>query len=342
MTEPLADGDGGATDSRFASFSPPHQSPDGVAALAFGEALVAFIAADGHPLRSAAMFRRTVVGAEFNVAAGLARLGHRVQFAGRVGDDPLGQVVEEACRAHGIEGHIVRDDGSFTGVLVRDMQVSRPTTVSYARSASAGSRLRTEDLRDCAVKEARVLHTTGITAVLSPESLEALRWAVATAHSAGVLVSFDPNVRWRLMDRVHTRPVLASLLGGVDVLLAGADELVWLADRDDIDVATAWALDQGPRLVVVKNGVRGASATGTTGTAHIPAVPVDAVDPVGAGDAFAAGFLSGLLNARTVEQSMAEANCVAALVVAAPGDTEGLPDAALRDAFTGQSGTVQR
>ena len=148
MTEPVAAGDGGATDSRFASFSPPRRSPDGVDALAFGEALVAFIAADGHPLRSAAMFRRTVVGAEFNVAAGLARLGHRVQFAGRVGDDPLGRVVEEACRAHGIEGHIVRDDGSFTGVLVRDMQVSRPTTVGYARSASAGSRLCIEDLRE--------------------------------------------------------------------------------------------------------------------------------------------------------------------------------------------------
>ncbi len=239
MTEPVADGDVGTTDSRFASFSPPRRSPGGVAALAFGEALVAFIAADGHPWRSAAMFRRTVVGAEFNVAAGLARLGHRVQFAGRVGNDPLGQVVEEACRAHDIEGHIVRDDGSFTGVLVRDMQVSRPTTVGYARSGSAGSLLCIDDLSDCAVREARVLHTTGITAVLSPQSLEAVRWAIATAHSAGVLVSFDPNVRWRLMDRVRTRPVLASLLGGVDVLLAGADELVWLAERSDIDGATA-------------------------------------------------------------------------------------------------------
>ena len=233
-----------------------------MAALTFGEALVAFIAADGHPLRSAAMFRRTVVGAEFNVAAGLARLGHRVQFAGRVGDDPLGRVVEEACRAHGIEGHIVRDDGSFTGVLVRDMQVSRPTTVGYARSASAGSRLCIEDLRNCAVKEARVLHTTGITAVLSPQSLEAVRWAVATAHSAGVLVSFDPNVRWRLMDRVRTRPVLASLLGGVDVLLAGADELVWLADRDDIDGATAWP-GPGPSS-------RGGKARLTGRQRHVP------------------------------------------------------------------------
>jgi 2-dehydro-3-deoxygluconokinase len=310
--------------------------------VAFGEALVAFIAADGHPLRSATMFRRTVVGAEFNVAAGLARLGHRVQFAGRVGDDPLGRVVEEACRGHGIEGHLVRDDGSFTGVLVRDMQTSRPTTVGYARSSSAGSRLRIEDMSDCAVEEARVLHTTGITAVLSAQSLEAVRWALARAHGAGVLVSFDPNVRWRLMERVRSRVVLASLLGDVDLLLAGADELAWLADRDDIGDATAWALDQGPRLVVIKDGARGARAGDGTVSVDVPAVPIDAVDPVGAGDAFAAGFLSGLLNGRTVEHALTEAHGVAALVVAAPGDTEGLPDAALRDAFTGQTGTVDR
>jgi 2-dehydro-3-deoxygluconokinase len=250
--------------------------------------------------------------------------------------------VQETCRAHGIDGHLVRDAGSFTGVLVRDMQTSRPTIVGYARSGSAGSRLGVEDLAGCAVQEARVLHTTGITAVLSPQSLETVKWALAAAHGAGALVSFDPNLRWRLMHRAHTRPVLASLLDNVDMLLAGGDELVWLADRDDVDEATAWALDQGPRLVVIKDGARGARVTTADATAYAPAVPVHSVDPVGAGDAFAAGFLSGLLNGRTVEQAMAEANGVAALVVAAPGDTEGLPDGALRDSFTGQSGTVQR
>ena len=178
------------------------------------------------------------------LATNLRRLGHRVQFAGRVGDDPLGQVVEEACRAHGIEGHLGRDAGSFTGVLVRDMQTSRPTIVGYARSGSAGSRLAVEDLAGCAVRDARVLHTTGITAVLSPQSLETVKWALAAAHGAGTWVSFDPNLRWRLMHPVHTRPVLASLLGNVDVLLVGGDELVWLADREDVDEATAWALDE--------------------------------------------------------------------------------------------------
>lgn len=331
-----------ASDSQFATFVWPDQPAQGVDALTFGEALLGLLAADGLPLQAATVFRRTVVGAEFNVAAGLARLGHRVQFAGRVGDDPLGKVIEEVSRAHGIEGHLVRDESAFTAVLMRDMQACRPTTVGYARSGSAGSRLCIDDLRYCAVETARVIHATGITAVLSPQSLEAVHWAFATAHKAGVLVSFDPNLRWRLMHRVRTRPVLAALLHHVDILVAGADEVAWLADRDDVGDATSWAMDQGPRLVIVKDGARGATATASTGTVQVPALVVDAVDPVGAGDAFVAGLLSGLLNGHTVEQAMTEAHSVAALVVAAPGDTEGLPDAALRDAFRGLSGTVYR
>jgi 2-dehydro-3-deoxygluconokinase len=327
---------------QFGFVVPPRPPGASVDALTLGEALVAFIAADGLPLRAATQFRRTVVGAEFNVAAGLARLGHQVQFAGRIGDDLLGQLVEDACRANGIEGHLTRDSSAFTGVLVRDMQASRPTTVTYARSGSAGSRLCIQDLADCAVQNTRALHTTGITAVLSDQSLETVRWALAAARSAGAMVSFDPNVRWRLMHRERTRPVLAGLLANVDVLIAGADELAWLADRESIDDATAWALDVGPRLVVVKDGEHGARVSDKAGTASVAAVPVAVVDPVGAGDAFVAGFLSGLLQGRPVTQAVAEAHTVAALVVTTPGDTEGLPDAALRDAFTGQVGKVHR
>ena len=270
--------------TQFGGLCLPRPQAGGVDAVAFGEALVAFIAADGYPLRSAAIYRRTVVGAEFNVAAGLARLGHHVQFAGRVGDDPLGQVVEEACRAHGIEGHLTRDAGSFTGVLVRDMQTSRPTIVGYARSGSAGSRLAVEDLAACAVSDARVLHTTGITAVLSPQSCETVTWALAAAHGAGTWVSFDPNLRWRLMHPVHTRPVLASLLGHVDVLLAGGDELAWLADREDVDEATAWALTRAPSRSGEKRrpGARATAATPAgTATAHAPGAPSTPSTPSG-------------------------------------------------------------
>jgi sugar/nucleoside kinase (ribokinase family) len=66
------------------------------------------------------------------------------------------------------------------------------------------------------------------------------------------MVSFDPNLRWRLMHRERSRPVLASLLSDVDVLITGADELTWLAGYERVEEATAWALDAGPRLVIVK------------------------------------------------------------------------------------------
>ncbi len=327
---------------RPAEIVPPPRNENGPEVLTVGEALVAFIAADGLPLRAATSFRRSVVGAEFNVAAGLARLGHRVQFAGRVGDDPLGQVVEDACRTSGFDHHLTRDTSAFTGVLVRDVQTARPTTVGYARAGSAGNHLCVDDLTTSAVRDVRALHTTGITAVLSPSSLEAVRWTLSTAQSSGAMVSFDPNLRWRLMHRERSRPVLASLLSDVDLLISGADELTWLAGYERVEEATAWALDAGPRLVIVKQGANGASVSGPAETMRVPAVPVTVLDPVGAGDAFVAGFLSGLLSGRSVERAVAEAHCVAALVVTTPGDTEGLPDAALRDSFSGEKGTVDR
>lgn len=162
--------------------------------VSIGEALVAMLATDGLPMRSATQFRRTVVGAELNVAVGLARLGHQAVFVGRVGADPFGQVVADADvgRANGIDCRLVVDGSASTGVLLRDVQVARPISVQYARTGSAGSRLCVADLDADVVTATRILHTSGITAVLSPQSQEAVRWAMSTAHRAGVLV---PSIR---------------------------------------------------------------------------------------------------------------------------------------------------
>lgn len=311
-------------------------------ALSIGEALVALIATDGLPIRSAVQFRRTVVGAEFNVAVGLARLGHRAVFAGRVGDDPFGQVIEDVGRANGVECQLTRDCAASTGVLLRDVQAARPITVQYARGGSAGSRLCIQDLNSNSITATRALHISGITAVLSPQSSEAVGWAMATARSSGALVSFDPNVRWRLMHREHSRPVMRALLADTSLLQAGVEELCWLANEDDIERAQRWAFDQGPSLVVVKDGSRGAWASDGRETMRVSAIPTTLVDSVGAGDAFAAGLLSGLLNGKTVEQSLHRAATVAAFVVATPGEIEGLPDAKQCDAFADYDGEVHR
>src|SRR5215467_1325463 len=113
--------------------------------VTFGEALVVFVSPPSVPLASATRFHRTVAGAEFNVAVGLARLGHEVSFIGRAGDDPHGQLVLRALRAEGVNTDgLVVDPSAPTGMLVRDAHADRPVTVTYFRAGSAGSRLHAE------------------------------------------------------------------------------------------------------------------------------------------------------------------------------------------------------
>jgi sugar/nucleoside kinase (ribokinase family) len=193
--------------------------------VTFGEALVVFVASPGEPLASATRFRRTVAGAELNVAAGLARLGHEVSFIGRVGDDPHGQLVLRALRAERVntDGLLV-DPAAPTGMLVRDAHADRPVTVTYFRAGSAGSRLRAEQVTGHTVSSARILVATGITAILSPSAREATFAAVQTARDAGVLVVVDPNIRRKLAPLTNQLDDLRRLCAFADVVIAGEDE----------------------------------------------------------------------------------------------------------------------
>ena len=190
-----------------------------------GEALVVFVASPGEPLASATQFRRTVAGAEFNVAVGLARLGHEVSFIGRVGDDPHGQLVLRALRGEQVNtDRLLVDPSAPTGMLVRDAHADRPVTVTYFRAGSAGSRLGAEQVTGHVVSSARILVATGITAMLSPSAREATFAAVQTARDAGVLVVVDPNIRRKLAPLADQLDDLRRLCAFADVVIAGEDE----------------------------------------------------------------------------------------------------------------------
>ena len=296
--------------------------------VTFGEAMALMLAEPGVPLRRAHTFRRQVAGAESNVAIGLARLGHRVGWFGRVGADAFGDAVLGALRAEGVDvSRAVVDPEAPTGLLARDCSAARPTEVAYYRRGSAGSRLRPSDVDAGYLGTARWLHVTGITPVLSDDAAAATRAAVEAARAAGVRVCLDPNIRRRLADPARAAALLRPLIGYADLVVAGEDEADLLGDL-------------GPGLVVIKRGGRGAR-TGA-GDIEVPAFRVPAVDTVGAGDAFAAGLLSALLRDRPLAVALREASAVAALCVAAPGDTDGLPTAAERDAYLAGGADVTR
>lgn len=290
------------------------------------------LAEPGVPLDHAVSFRRSVAGAESNVAQGLARLGHWARWIGRVGDDPAGEAVLRELRADGVDVSCAEmDPDAPTGLLLRDSHAQRPIDVQYYRAASAASFLAADQISAEVLEGVRVVHVSGITPMLS-ESAEQTTWTlVERAREVGAAISFDPNVRRKLGTEHEWMRTVGPLLREADLVIAGEDELELLLGGGPEEVAKALLAMGRARTVVVKHRDHSASAIDRDGQCTQPPFAVPVTDPVGAGDAFAAGWLSAWLRGLPTQQALAEAACVAALVVQAPGDTEGLPTAAGRD-----------
>lgn len=283
-----------------------------------GEAMIAFIASQGTPAAVAQTFTRSVAGSESNVAIGLARLGHAVAFVGRVGNDPEGQAVVRALRADGVDvRHLKVDPEAPTGILIRDHVTDRPVQVSYRRAGSAGSRLQPGDLPGIRTE---VVHITGLTAALSAGARESVRALAQAGRAHNAHVVLDPNIRLRLAPAGEWREIMAELIGYADDILVGSDELEILnLDLEELGRRV-------PGAVVVKHGRAGSTAYFGGEVVQMAAREVRAVDPVGAGDAYAAGWISAFLDGADLAGRMTRATLVASCVVAHGDDTTGYPD----------------
>lgn len=273
-------------------------------------------------------------GAESNTAIGLARLGCDATWIGRVGDDDLGTVIVREIRAEGVTVLTDRDPDAPTGVMLKEVRDGRPRRVRYYRSTSAAARWCPEDLDPVVgvLAGARVLHLTGITPALGSGPLAVVRRAIAVARDAGVTVVLDVNHRRALWTDERARTVLTGLLCDVDVLLAGSDEAAMLLGEPEEEptpqagtVLATRLVELGPGTAVVKLGEAGAAGADEHGTVAVPTEPVAVVDPVGAGDAFAAGFLERTLAGAPLADRIARGNACGGAVCRVHGDWEGLP-----------------
>ena len=303
--------------------------------VTLGECLASFVAADAGPLAEARRFTRHIAGAEANVAVGLARLGHAVAYIGRVGGDGFGTAILRALRGEGVDvRHLTIDDSARTGVMFRERRVLGAMDVVYHRAGYAGSRLTPEDVvravDDGVFEGIRWLHLTGITPALSDSARAATMRALEEGRRIGATVSLDVNLRRRLWSDEQAAPVLRDLASRVDVVFGSTDELALVAGADidsEPDQLVAAVAATGPRTVVVKLGRDGALGRDGETSMAVPGIAVtDVVDPVGAGDAFCAGFIAGRLDGVDLTTALRMGNACGALAVAASGDQSGLPD----------------
>jgi 2-dehydro-3-deoxygluconokinase len=323
--------------------------PNAVDLLTFGESMVSLRSAG--PLSAGGSLTMHVAGAESNVAVGVARLGHSVSWAGVVGADPHGEFILRQLRAEGVGLRHREDTTRRTGVMFLEQRTADVTRAFYYRSGSAGSTLSWEDVDRALLPGARILHLTGITAALSPESRKAVEYAAERAAAEGTVVSLDVNYRSKLWSREEARKVLTPLVRHASILIASDDELGLVAsapakprDPDALEAALAAdLLGRGVREVVVKRGAAGAGVHTVDGRWETPAVPVTSIDTVGAGDAFTAGYLSALLDGADVAGRLQRGALTGAFAVSTAGDWEGLPvRAELALLGTTPGGTTQR
>lgn len=294
--------------------------------LAIGEVMGLLDPETSGPLEDVTRFNLRIAGAEGNVLITLARLGHATALVSAVGADPLGRLVTRTLADQGVNTeHVHVDPLAPTGVFFKECLDDGARRVYYYRSGSAASRLRFDfsDLEQ--VGAPRILTLSGVTLGLGGETGLAMvaRNALCWAASHDCTVVFDPNLRQTLWDGPRAVNDFAEVLPYIDVLLAGREELATLMPSSDPDEAARDLCRAGMSAVVLKDGAKGACVYEMSRVTDIAPYPIDVVvDPVGAGDAFAAGVISGLLNGWPIGDGARIGAVLGARAVTMSGDWE--------------------
>lgn len=285
--------------------------------LAVGETMAMVAPAVGGRLADAEVFIVDAGGAESNVAAHVAALGRRAGWHSRLGDDTLGHRIASQLARRGVElAGVVFDPGRPTGLYVKDPGAG----VRYYRSGSAAAAFAAEDADAVPLDGVRVLHVSGITASISATAAAFLGRLVGRARDEGVTVSFDVNHRPMLWPAATAAAALDPLVRRADVVFAGRDEAQALWGTPDADAVRRRFPEPGQ--LVVKDGAAGATAFAGGETAFEPSPSVEVVDAVGAGDAFAGGYLAAYLAGAGLRMRLRAGHARAAITMRTTGDFE--------------------
>lgn len=311
--------------------------------LTFGETMVLFNPQANGPLRFVEGFSKSIGGADSNVAIALARLGHDTGWFSKVGDDEFGRYIKNTVRGEGVDvSRLKVDKGASTGILFKERVNNANPNVYYYRAGSAASRLSIEDLDIEYIKDTKIIHITGITPALSESCRQTVFKVLEIAKENGITISFDPNIRLKLWTLEEARPVLLKIAEMADIIFPGIEEGEMLLGLDNEKDISEKFLKMGCKTVVVKLGEKGCYVATKSEKEYIQGFQVTTEDTVGAGDGFAAGFLSGVLKNLGVKECGIQGNAVGAMATLVKGDMEGYPYYEQLMAFMGNKKGIDR
>lgn len=307
-------------------------------AILVGEPMGLFIAQEEGELSDVSGYSMAVAGAEFNVAVGLARLNLPVTYLTRLGEDPFGQKIVRTLQRNGIGSEFVSfSKERSTGFMLKSKVSTGDPKIFYFRKGSAASTLSKEDVDRMDFSGYGFVHLTGIFPALSESTKEASFYLIKKAREHGLTVSFDPNLRPQLWPDTETMvQTLNEFAALSDYVLPGeAEGELLCGDRDPRKIGQFY-LERGAKAVVTKMGSRGAYLMTEQDQELVPGFSIEkVVDTVGAGDGFAAGILSALMEGKSLYEAVRRANAVGAIQVTSIGDNDGLPSRAQLAGFMG-------
>ena len=291
----------------------------------FGEAMALFLASDTDSVLTARTYTRSTAGAEGNVAVGVSRLGLSAHFFTLMGNDQLGSAVLADFAAEGVDVSGVKRVDSFSSAMIRNPGTTAPVEASYLRKGAAASLMRPEDLDVSVIAQSRWLHTTGITCAISTSAAATAAAGLELARKHGIKKSFDLNIRRKLWSEDQARKVLEPLARDVDLLIGGEDEYCVVFGTSDSQEALRIAASRNNSIAIMTKGPEELRYA-LDGQVHVVRPPqVKSIDPVGSGDAFTSGVISGLLGGLTAADAIAQGTISGARVASQFGDWAGLP-----------------
>ncbi len=295
--------------------------------ITFGEALVEIMRTGaGQPLEETGGFQGPFAsGAPAIFAVVAARCGMDVGFIGTVGVDAFGRFFMKRLETEGVDVSFVAKVSELsTGVaFVAYLENGERDFVFHLRGSAAGE-VRNFQIQEKYFTEVRWLHISGSTLLLNEAWRSTAADVLRLTRAAGARISLDPNLRPNLLPNEAAIDYLEPWIRAADVIFPTKAEACLLTNESDIHTAALKLLRRRGQVVVIKHGDAGCTIYTRDARIDVPGFPVDEVDPTGAGDAFAAAFITGIEMNLSFEQSARQACAAGALAVTRLGPMEGI------------------
>ena len=299
--------------------------------ITIGEPLVTFCSKEADvSLTDALEFHKIMGGAELNVAIGVKRLGHSVEYVSRVGEDPMGKYIQKTIASHKVgTKYISYDNTYFTGHQLKQLVThGDPATFNYRRD-SAACHLKAEQIDKIDLSNVKIAHMSGIFPAISDTAEHTFRVFYKKLIAAGKLITFDPNLRpslWKSKD--YMIKTVNELAGMADIVLPGVDEgKILVGSSDPEEIADFYLKGKRTHTVMVKVGSDGVFVKNDQGQKYmVPGFKAEHVlDTVGAGDGFALGVITALLEGKSMKSAAMRGNAIGCMQVQTLGDNDGYP-----------------